>query len=527
MNFTYQPLARGNTVHVWDLVIRALPRKWQPVPNLVNPELAQELFMPELIKLQGLAPDYNHFPASLFAAALLSLRTHPASEDFWSRYIGDFWLHDERGYDSVGALKALVEDCKVTESVSRTPGARYLAFRSALKLSIFAATNQNSWAQYRYDRAPTQCDVIGVLEHARTSLGEVYTCEGFVHPAFLHPHMNEIRAPEIRYSTDINQAMKMVHSDSLQNQVSGADLHSAYQWLALQPLPPHLTSPPALAAAIQTTAQNEQWRTVWEDIFNGRWRRATSGRSNLAGRIHSALKRFNCIKRDPASAVQLYRSCQSALAMQKRQEQLPDGWSNRPWGREDADLKTCWEDLEVDFEPTVIFEGTRPCLAGSPTKPRTKPEIRTFTTVHETGRKAEEHFLSRYRDLLNDPNAEIFDHRDKGRGYDFLVRRKINGVTADELYEIKGDLYKAVSCRLTDRQWQAACAHRTTYNLVLIESLATGAIQEHILNDPAAFLSPTRKVAKKPSVSWHVDISELQAAIHCKSATPLETTYEG
>ena len=527
MNFTYQPLARGNTLHVWDLVVRGLPRKWQPVPTLVNPVIAQELLGPELIKLEALGPDHNYFPASLTAAALLSLHTHPASEQFWRRYIDDQWVHDDKGYDPVGVLKALIDDCKVTESVSRTPGARYLIFRSALSLSILAAKSEERWQYFRYETAPTQHNVVGILEQARISLGQGYCPEGFVHPELLRPHMDAVHAPQINYSMDTDQAVEMARADGKVAHVTSADIHRAQQWLAMQPLPPHLSSPPALAAAIQTTAQNEDWRTVWEDVFHGRWQRFISGRSDLAGRIHSALQHFTATKRDLRSAVQLYRRCQSALEMQRRQEHFPDGWINRPWGGEDAELQRRWNGLQIDLEPEVIFTGNRPRSLASPTKPRTKPETRAFTTAHKTGKAAEMFFLRNFRTLLNDPTAEIFDHTDQGCGYDFLVRRQLDGAVVAQQYEIKGDRNRTESVRFTDLQWKTACKHGSSYNLVVIEGLATEAVRARIVNNPAAHLRPNRQVANKPVVSWQADAQQLESLGYCVSDDPSDTEIEG
>lgn len=527
MNFTYQPFARGNTVHIWDLVIRGLPRKWQPVSTLVDPEIAQDLFVPELIKLEGLGPHHNHFPATLTAAALLSLHTHPASEQFWRRYIDDQWVHDEKGYDPIGVLKALIDDCKVKESVSRTPGARYLMFRSALRLSILVAKSEKNWRRYRFDTAPTHHNVVDVLEQARFSLDQAYSPNGFVHPELLRPHMDPVHGPEIHYSIDIDQALEMARVDCQGAHVTSADLHRAHHWLANQPLPPHLSSPPALAAAIQTTAQNEDWRSAWEAVFHDQWQRFISGRYDLAGRIHSALQHFTAAKRDLRSAVHLYRRCQSALKMQRRQEHLPHGWSNRPWGREDAELQRRWDGLQIELEPKVVFTGNRPPSPASPTKPRNKPETRAFTTAHETGTAAEKHFVRNFQTLLNDPTAEIFDYRDKGCGYDFLVRRQQDDRAVEQQYEIKGARDGAGSLRFTDPEWKAACKYRSDYNLVVIEGLATEAVLMRTVNDPATHLRPIRQVTSKPIVSWHVDAQQLKSLGHCGSDTSSDTEGEG
>lgn len=527
MNFTYQPFARGNTVQIWDLVIRGLPRKWQPVSTLVDPEFAQDLFMPELIKLEGLGPDHNHFPATLTAAALLSIHTHPASEQFWRRYIHDQWVHDDKGYDPVGVLKALIEDCKVKESVSRTPGARYQIFRSALTLSILAAQSETNWHRYRFDTAPTDHNVVGVLEQARFSLDQTCSPYGFVDPELLRPHMDPVHGPDIQYSVDIDQALEMARVDGQGTHVTSDDLHRAKHWLAQQPLPTHLSSPPALAAAIQTTAQNKEWRLVWEDVFHNRWLRLISGRYDVAGRIHSALQHFTSTKRDLRGAVHLYRRCQFALEMQKRQEHLPDGWSNRPWGREDAELQKRWEGLQIDLEPEVSFTANRPPSPVSPTKPRTKPQTRAFTTSHETGTAAEEHFLRKFQTRMTDPTTEILDHRDKGCGYDFLVRRQLDDRALEQRYEIKGTSKRGGSFRFTDPQWKAACNYRSDYNLVVIDGLATEAVRMRTLNDPANHLRPTRRVSTKPVVSWHVDPQQLDSLDHCLSETSSDTEDEG
>lgn len=527
MNLNFQPVARNTLTKTLDLAIRGLPRKLQPVPTLVDTEAARELLLPELIKLEALGPDHNHFSSSLLAAAVLSLHSAPECAPFWACYIDEDWIHDGRGYDSVGVLTALVEDCKIKESISRSTGAQYLLFRSALTVALRAAENPDTWRQYRFDLAPSDCDVCEVLERVRINLNQTYTPEGFIHPDLLRAQLHDISPPEFGYKLDLDLALEMAKADPGSDPLPEYKLLNAKAWLGRQSIPARLRNPALMAAAIRTVAEDEGNAQVWENLFASRWYRYQSSGLDVAGRLYQSVQAYHTGKQTLAAATMLYRRSQSALDAQERQSAFPTGWKNLPKGRKDPELARHWAPLGVVLEPTIAWNGRRAAHPACPTKPHKASQIREFTTIHETGGRAEDYFARHYRNLLDDPTARLIDHRNKGRGYDFLIIRQIDGEEVVEYYEIKGCLQTATSVRMTDRQWKRACQERESYKLVLIENLADGKPTVRIIENPAECLRPERQVENKPVVSWHVDACQIEGEGHCISNAPLETGNEG
>jgi hypothetical protein len=118
-----------------------------------------------------------------------------------------------------------------------------------------------------------------------------------------------------------------------------------------------------------------------------------------------------------------------------------------------------------------------------------------------TGRKAEEHFIRNYRDILAIGDVGLVDMRQSGQGYDF-------GLDDDRglAIEVKGLRKSFGPILFTDREWREAAIRRESYWLVVIGGI--DAIPGHsLIRDPTHVLDATCRYQRSLVANWHAQVS--------------------
>ena len=119
-----------------------------------------------------------------------------------------------------------------------------------------------------------------------------------------------------------------------------------------------------------------------------------------------------------------------------------------------------------------------------------------------TGRRAEEFFLARSRELVDVRPEEIVDMRHRACGYDFGA-----SPLPDLAIEVKGLKGAKGDVLFTDREWAEANHRGPDYWLVLVGQLATESPVAKVVRHPATILEPTCQIVQTASATWRVTAS--------------------
>lgn len=126
-----------------------------------------------------------------------------------------------------------------------------------------------------------------------------------------------------------------------------------------------------------------------------------------------------------------------------------------------------------------------------------------------TGKKAENHFLERFRAGKTPFSGELFDARDLGAGFDFRISKQTN----EYFVEVKGLAETAGGIAFTDKEWSVAAKKQDAYYAAVVSQLDSGTPKAAYLKNPALELAPKRYVSAAVAVSWHVSGPQLTKAL--------------
>lgn len=118
-------------------------------------------------------------------------------------------------------------------------------------------------------------------------------------------------------------------------------------------------------------------------------------------------------------------------------------------------------------------------------------------TRAETGRAAEEAFISYHRATGRPVSGNLVDCRDKIVGYDFRIDAENQSVYV----EVKGLAAASGSVSMTANEWLTARAYGARYFLALVTN-AHAAPEVRLCADPGQKLTPTLRLSKVVQEQW-------------------------
>ena len=118
-----------------------------------------------------------------------------------------------------------------------------------------------------------------------------------------------------------------------------------------------------------------------------------------------------------------------------------------------------------------------------------------------TGRLAELYFREHYEKIAGVLAADLLDHRELFRGYDFAVKTK-----TDIAIEVKGIKQRRGGILFTSREWEEAIARRKDYWLVVVGDVEASPTAR-LIPDPTATLEAKCQRQMALTISWRATIT--------------------
>lgn len=193
------------------------------------------------------------------------------------------------------------------------------------------------------------------------------------------------------------------------------------------------------------------------------------------------------------------------------------GWWQRPLSASEAHIHSLLADIDEEALHTLVVRlldnSASPEIrlldnllnSTSVNYPPPSPQPQNINQRSITGAAAEVLFMELHSAGHSNFTGKLLDHRQHGKGYDFLLQ---NNLHPDHYIEVKGTAGQNGGVSFTPKEWQLAQSAGSLYWLVTISSVHDKPSLQ-IINNPAAYLHPRQQFHTVVQTSWHVSAAQL------------------